>query len=78
MDHDFLNAVKNLTTTVLDFLHASDGSDDRHINGMIDNTRSVLEQARKIPALKTWADRIIADDCRRHALNRFLVGEDED
>jgi hypothetical protein len=62
MDRDFLNAVKNLTTAVRDFLHADDGCDDHRIENMGESVRSVLDEARKFPALETWAEQIIAED----------------
>jgi hypothetical protein len=61
MDKEFLDAVKNLTTAVLDFLNASDGNDDHRIVDMSENVRNVLNQARKIPALRTWAEQNIVD-----------------
>ena len=65
MDRDFLiflDAVKNLTTAVRDFLHADDGCDDQRIVDMDLNVRSVLNEARDIPALKTWAEQSLAED----------------
>jgi hypothetical protein len=56
MDRDFLNAVQNLTTAVLDFLNADDGNDDPRVENMMGAVRSVLDEARKIPALKNWAE----------------------
>jgi hypothetical protein len=62
MDHDFLNAVKSLTTSVLDFLNASDGCDDQRITNMSTDVADVLGEARKIPALKAWAEQIAEDE----------------
>jgi hypothetical protein len=64
MDHDFLNAVKSLTTSVLDFLNASDGCDDQRITNMSTDVADVLGEAHKIPALKTWAEQVVAEDKR--------------
>ena len=62
MDPDFLNAVKSLTTAVRDFLHADDGCDAQRIENMMGSVRSVLDEAREIPALQTWAEQSIAED----------------
>ena len=56
MDRDFLDAVQQLTTAVLDFLYADDGNDDPRIESMSATVASVLDEARKIPALKNWAE----------------------
>jgi hypothetical protein len=58
MDRDFLNAVKNLTITMLDFLYASDGNDDHRIEAMAEDVFVMLHRARENPALKTWAEEI--------------------
>jgi hypothetical protein len=64
MDPDFLNAVKSLTAATRDFLNADDVNEDDRIINMGESVRSVLEEAHKVPALKPWAEQIIAEDKR--------------
>ena len=58
MDRDFLDAVKSLTTAVNNFLQADDGCDDHRIENMSATVANILSKARKIPALKNWAENL--------------------
>ena len=61
MNLEFLKAVKGLTDAVRDFLN-DDGSDDGPVVAMNNGVYDVLTKAREIPALQSWANRILAAD----------------
>jgi len=62
MDDKFLDTVKELADAVLGFLHEDSGNDDYHIENMGLTVRSVLVEARRIPALRAWAEQAASDD----------------
>jgi hypothetical protein len=63
MAMDALNPelIKKLVDAVRDYLNASDGCDDDRIAAMSGCVHDVLMEAHKIPALRKWASRILAD-----------------